>query len=61
MNKEDGEHRMINLSKDSYYSGYHDTDEYNPTVMLLYCFDTEKQFKSVEELSDNIREQANKK
>lgn len=43
---------------DKYYKGYFDTSDNNPTVKLLYCFRTEKQFESVKELSDNIRERA---
>lgn len=49
---------MIELNKDKYYKGYFETNDNNPTVKLLYCFNTEKQFESVQELSDNIREQA---
>lgn len=49
---------MVDLNKDKYYKGYFETNDNNPTVKLFYCFDTEKQFKSVQELSDNIREQA---
>ena len=52
------EHRMVNLDKDKYYKGYFDTDDNNPTVKILYTFDTERTFNSYKELSDNIREQA---
>lgn len=58
INKSIGEVCMIDLNKDKYYKGYFETNENNPTVKLLYRFDTEKQFKTVKELSDNIREQA---
>lgn len=58
MIKRTEKYRMVNLDKDKYYKGYFDTDDNNPTVKILYTFDTERTFNSYKELSDNIREQA---
>lgn len=49
---------MVDLDKDKYYKGYSDTIDSNPTVRILYTFDTEKTFNSYKELSDSIRERA---